>query len=50
MVPEIEAEAAVSACGVDKFVEFVAGFCWAREPADHARSIMPRNNNLDLIY
>jgi hypothetical protein len=55
IVPEIDAEAAVSICWADKFVEVevVVGACCARDPADHvtsARSIRPRNIILDLIF
>jgi hypothetical protein len=50
IVPEIDADAAFSTGAVDEIVEVVEGVCWARDPADHAKSTMPRNIHLDLIF
>ena len=52
IVPETEADAALSTGAGDEIVEVEDGVCCALDPADHAtsaRSIKPRNINLDLI-
>jgi hypothetical protein len=49
IVPEIDAIAALLACGDVEFEGEVVVACCARVPADHTRSISPRNIQLDFI-